>query len=91
MLGGIRMRKIASPLSIVVLLFGIFSVSLARNYDFFKDHYVGAVISSIIIAFFLALISEKGIWRKIALWLIVIAVLLIIFFFVLMGVLWNKP
>ncbi|WP_066073190.1 hypothetical protein [Neobacillus soli] len=85
------MRKIASPLSMVVLLFGIFSVSLARNFDFFRDHYVGAVISSIIIALVLALISEKGFWRKIALWLIVIAVLLIIFLFVLMGVLWNKP
>jgi glycopeptide antibiotics resistance protein len=91
MLGGIKMRKIAAPLSIVVLLFGIFSVSLARNYDFFKDHYVGAVISSIIIAFVLALVSEKSFWRKISLWLIVIAVVLIIFFFVLMGVLWNKP
>lgn len=85
------MRKIAAPLSIVVLLFGIFSVSLARNYDFFKDHYVGAVITSIIIAFLLALVSEKGLWRNIVLWFIVIAVLLIIFAFVLMGLLWNKP
>lgn len=91
MLGGDKMRKIAALLSIVVFLFGIFSVSLVRYYDFFKDHYVGAVISSIIIAFVLALISEKGFWRKVALWLIVIAVLLIIFFFILMGVLWNKP
>jgi hypothetical protein len=91
MLGGNKMRKFAAPLSIVVLLFGIFSVSLTKYWDFFKDHYIGAVFSSIIIAFVLALVSEKGIWKKVALWLIVIAVLLLIFFFILMGVLWNKP
>jgi hypothetical protein len=85
------MRKFAALLSIVVLLFGIFSVSLTRKWDFFIDHYIGAVFSSIIIALVLALVSEKGLWRKIALWLIVIAVLLIIFFFIVMGVLWNEP
>ena len=73
------------------LFFGVMSVALGRSVDFFADHYIGTVIVSIIISLGFALLAEKGLWRKMALGLIVLSILLIILLFLVMGHLWNEP
>jgi hypothetical protein len=85
------MRKFTSIISISLTLIGLFSVSLTRYSHFFSDYYLRIVAISLILSLILALISEKGLWKKIALWFIAIVVLLFILFFIIMGVFWNEP
>ncbi|MBM7694748.1 putative membrane protein [Peribacillus deserti] len=60
------MRRNLGIISIIVMVFGIMSVWLTKYSDFFADYYLQIIPISIVIALILALLSEKGIWRRIA-------------------------
>ncbi|WP_050613435.1 hypothetical protein [Bacillus testis] len=85
------MKTYTGFLSVLVILFGVSSLFLTMYVDFFADHMFLIVAISYIVALFLALVSEKGMWKKTAFVLLLIIALLVIGFYVVMALLWNQP
>ncbi|MFJ8260677.1 hypothetical protein ACIQ4I_01800 [Rummeliibacillus sp. NPDC094406] len=85
------MRKYSGILSILFLLFGVSTIYFAKYIPFFADYMLQIMIITYIVAWLLALLSEKGIWKKVSLVGLVFISLVVIVLFVVMTLLWNKP
>lgn len=85
------MRNYTAVLSIVILLLGVSSLFLGNYSSFIASNLLPIVLISYIVSLLLALISSKGVWKKIALTLIVLFSIFVIILYTAMPLIWNRP
>ncbi|WP_397538557.1 hypothetical protein [Rummeliibacillus pycnus] len=85
------MKKYSGILSILFLAFGVSTFYLAKYIQYFTDYMFQIMIVCYIVAWIFALISEKGVWKRVSLIGLVFITILYIGFFLVMSLLWNTP
>ncbi|TRZ39435.1 hypothetical protein CEQ21_00180 [Niallia circulans] len=81
------MRKYAAGLSIVLTLISISPLFFNAIDEWLVQIFIVSFLTSLI----LGLYAEKSIWRKLALWFLSLVFLVLVLFFVVTTLLWNKP
>ena len=81
------MRKYAAGLSIVLTLISISPLFFNAIDEWLVEIFIVSFLASLI----LGLYAKKSIWRKLALWFLCIVFLVLVLFYVVMTLLWNKP
>jgi uncharacterized membrane protein len=86
------LKKYAGIASVFLLAitFFIFFI-LAPNVYFIGNHIFLITILLFILSIILAFLSEKGLWKKVAVGAIVAVIVITILVYGLMAILWNQP
>lgn len=86
------MRKYAGMFSVAILVINVINVlSVGLGIDFIANNIYLITFLFFLCSVLLALIAEKGTWRKIAFWSLAAAVLLLLLFYVVMFIVWDEP
>lgn len=86
------MRKYAGLLSFLFVVLGLINwFFLALDIDVIGDNIFLITILMFIFSIILALLSEKGWWKKIAVGSIIAFIVIFIVFYALMAIFWNQP
>ncbi len=85
------MRKFSGIVSILFLLFGVSTIYLALSFNLVLAHLYQILLVSYLLSWIFALYSKKSIWKTLSIIALVLVSFVIIGFFLIMTLLWNKP
>lgn len=85
------MRKHAGMLSIVFVIISLIPFFLALYPEAFADYLFLISVVSYFIAILFALLAHRGMWKTVAITLLVIITVALIGFYAFMGIFWNQP